>query len=124
MPERIDDREALEVLKDELNFLEKGGYGRSVREPWKATSVFQDSPTCLCYPDRQHDDCCILMQFVPPERRSEAVPCHYIPLNAEGDTITKLEEREDEQALAEAIRNWLVEAISRLEAKTAQTAGK
>src|SRR5438309_874303 len=35
-------RDILEVLKFELSFLEQGGYGRSVRTPWKPTSVFQD----------------------------------------------------------------------------------
>ena len=33
-----DKRDILEVLKFELNFLEQGGYGRSVRTPWKPTS--------------------------------------------------------------------------------------
>lgn len=42
-----DKRDGLDVLKFELAFLEQGGYGRSVRTPWKATSVFQDSPSCL-----------------------------------------------------------------------------
>ena len=28
-----DDRDILEVLKEELDFIEKGGYGRSVRTP-------------------------------------------------------------------------------------------
>jgi len=116
--ENKDDRMVLDVLRAELDFVEKGGYGRSVREPWKATSVFQDSTTCFCYPDRKHDDCCFLMQFVPPEHRTESVPCHHIPLNAEGDTIDRLEEREDQQALEETFRNWLRESIARLEAKS------
>jgi pyruvate-ferredoxin/flavodoxin oxidoreductase len=44
-----DERDILEVLKEELEFIEQGGYGRSVRTPWKATSVFQDSLSCLNY---------------------------------------------------------------------------
>ena len=44
VPMSDDKRDILEVLKFELSFLEQGGYGRSVRTPWKATSVFQDSP--------------------------------------------------------------------------------
>lgn len=46
-----DKRDVLDVLKFELAFLEPGGYGRSVRTPWKATSVFQDSPSCLNFND-------------------------------------------------------------------------
>jgi hypothetical protein len=51
-----DDRDVLDVLKFELDFIEKGGYGRSVRTPWLATSIFQDSLTCLNFgdPNRSH----------------------------------------------------------------------
>ncbi len=51
-----DDRDILEVLIDELDFIEKGGYGRSVRTPWKAKSAFLDSLTCINsgYPSRAH----------------------------------------------------------------------
>ena len=38
-----DDRDILELLKQELSFIEEGGYGRSVRTPWLPKSVFQDS---------------------------------------------------------------------------------
>ena len=61
-------RDVLEVLKFELSFLEQGGYGRSVRTPWKATSVFQDSPSCLNFndPARPHACSeCLLTDFVP-----------------------------------------------------------
>jgi hypothetical protein len=118
--ESKDDRNILDALKEELSFIEKGGYGRSVREPWKPTSVFQDSPTCLCYPSRQHDDCCFLIQFVPAGDRIRSVPCHHIPLNAEGVTIADLEERNDQQALEEAVRGWLERMISGLEAQDGQ----
>jgi hypothetical protein len=46
-----DKRDVLEVLKFELDFLEQGGYGQSVHTPWKATSAFQDSPSCLNFND-------------------------------------------------------------------------
>ena len=46
-----DDRDILEVLRFELDFLEHGGYGRSVRTPWKETSIFQDSLRCVNYGD-------------------------------------------------------------------------
>jgi hypothetical protein len=42
-----DKRDILEVLKFELAFLEQGGHGRSVRTPWKPSSVFQDSLSCI-----------------------------------------------------------------------------
>ena len=74
-----DDRDVLDVLKFELDFIEKGGYGRSVRTPWQPTSIFQDSLTCLNFgdPNRSHPcDECLLMALVPPERCAEKVPCH------------------------------------------------
>jgi hypothetical protein len=69
-----DKRDILEVLKFELSFLEQGGYGRSVRTPWKATSMFQDSPSCLNFndPARPHAcDECLLTDFVPPPKHAK-----------------------------------------------------
>ena len=49
-----DERDILELLREELDFIEKGGYGRSVRTPWQNKSTFQDSLSCINYgdPDR------------------------------------------------------------------------
>src|SRR6266568_4853086 len=81
------DRDVLELLKTELDFIEQGGYGRSVRTPWLPKSVFQDSTSCLNYgyPYRAHPCTeCSLLDFVQPEARSQPVPCHHIHLNAAG----------------------------------------
>jgi hypothetical protein len=89
-----DDRDILELLKDELAFIEQGGYGRSVRTPWSPKSAFQDSLTCINYeyPYRAHPcNECHLIDFVSPEHQSATIPCHYIPLNAAGETIEDLE---------------------------------
>lgn len=113
-----DDRDPIEVLKFELDFIEKGGYGRSVRTPWLPTSTFQDSLTCLNFgdPHRTHPcDECLLMQFVPPERRSESVPCHHIRLNEAGGTVETLSERDEQASLEEAVKIWLKKTIERLE---------
>ncbi len=114
----IDDRDVLEVLKFELEFIESGGYGRSVRTPWLPTSIFQDSLTCLNFgdPHRTHPcDECMLMALVPPERRSERVPCHYIPLTAEGETIDHLERNECQDTKEEVVKIWLRRMIKILE---------
>jgi hypothetical protein len=113
-----DDRDILEVLKFELDFLEKGGYGRSVRTPWKPTSAFQDSLTCINFGDpyRSHPcDECLLMQFVPEEHRSENVPCHHIVLNPAGETVDTVESRESQQELEEKVKNWLRVTIRQIE---------
>ena len=67
-----DDRNTIEVLKAELNFMDKGGYGRSPRDPWKTVLAFEDSPTCMNYDSKEErNPCaeCLLMQFVPADRR-------------------------------------------------------
>src|SRR5215212_1492210 len=97
-----DDRDILEVLYEELDFIEKGGYGRSVRTPWQPTSVFQDSLSCLNYgyPYRAHPCSeCKLIDFVPETGRSKVIPCHYIPLDKMGATIEGLEAGENQQKL-------------------------
>jgi hypothetical protein len=115
-----DKRDILEVLKFELSFLEQGGYGRSVRSPWKATSIFQDSPSCLNFndPSRPHAcNECMLTDFVPPGAREEAIPCHFIPLNKQGETVDSMERHSHQPELEEAMKKWLRATIARLEAQ-------
>jgi hypothetical protein len=110
-----DERDVVDVLKAELDFVEKGGYGRSVRTPWKATVAFQDSPSCLAFPIRSHDEGCVLMRFVPPEMRSASVPCQYIPLNDAGETAASIEAQGDQRKLEETMKTWLRDEIKQLE---------
>ena len=117
-----DDRDILEILKFELDFLEHGGYGRSVRTAWKATSAFLDSLTCINFGDpyRSHPcNDCLLMQFVPEERRSETVPCHHIALDESGQTVDVLEAQENQEVLEERVKNWLRVTIKRIEQERA-----
>lgn len=114
-----EDRDILEVLRAELDFVEKGGYGRSVRRPWQATSVLQDSPSCLCYPHHAHENGCVLMQLVPAELRESDVPCHMIPITDKGETLADFEARGDQQMLEDAYRHWLRSTITRLEQERA-----
>jgi len=113
-----DDRNRLEVLKAELNFVEKGGYGRSPREPWRATLAFEDSPTCMNYDTKEHPTpCaeCLLMEFVPADKTGEKVPCRHIPLTEEGDSLLQLYSGGTEQQIEEALAKWLKKAIAKLE---------
>ena len=119
-----DDRDVLEVLRSELQFIEQGGYGRSVRTPWQPTSVFLDSLSCINYGDPNRTlpcDQCLLASMVPAESRSETIPCHHIPLNDCGETIAKLEDSGDQAKLVEAIKGWLRATIERIEKERAQT---
>ena len=112
-----DDRDTLEVLKAELNFVEKGGYGRLVKTPWLPPSIFQDSPSCLNFGQLQRTHpCseCLLLDFVPPEARAEDVPCHHIQLNAKGETINELEWKEDQSQTEETLKKWLRSTIDKM----------
>jgi hypothetical protein len=118
-----DGRDILEVLKFELNFLEQGGYGRSVRTPWKPTSIFQDSLSCVNFndPARPHAcNECLLSDFVPGEHAEENVPCHHIPLNPDGETVNTMERQYTQPELEEAVKAWLRETIQRIEKERAQ----
>lgn len=113
-----DDRNTLEVLKAELNFVRKGGYGRSPRQPWRAELAFEDSPTCMNYDSKENrEPCaeCLLMQFVPANKRNEKVPCRHIPLTSQGHTLIHLYQGGTEQEIDEALANWLQETIAKLE---------
>ena len=117
-----DDRDILEVLEEELDFIEKGGYGRSVRTPWLAKSVFQDSLTCLnyAYPYRAHPCSeCFLTDFVPEEHTGEVVPCHHIPLNESGETVESLEWKENQSLLEKKVKEWLRSTIARIKEERA-----
>lgn len=120
-----DDRDLLELLKDELDFIEKGGYGRSVRTPWKPQSAFQDSLTCINYgyPYRAHPcNECHLLEFVSSEHQTKEVPCHFIPLNETGETIEDLEAEDNEAKLERKVRDWLRARIKELEEQRANQA--
>ena len=120
-----DDRDILEVLKEELDFIEKGGYGRSVRTPWKPKSAFQDSLTCINYgyPDRPHPcNQCHLLDFVSPEHQSEDIPCHHIQLNEAGETIEELETQDNEAELERKVGDWLRARIKEIEETRAKQA--
>ncbi len=104
-----DDRNLLEVLKFELEFLEQGGYGRLPRESWKPRFIFEDSPTCMNFNSKDHEPCeeCLLMQFVPERARTEQVPCTHIPLSPSGETLESLYRTGTQQEIEEALGAWL-----------------
>jgi hypothetical protein len=116
----LDDRNPLEVLKFELQFLEAGGYGRSPRDPHRPPLIFEDSLSCInlgCKSKTERAPCsnCLLTMFVPPACRSEAIPCRHIPLNEAGETIDSFYHRRTQLELEEALNTWLRKTIKQLE---------
>jgi hypothetical protein len=113
-----DERDLLEVLKFELEFLDKGGYGRSPREPWRPQFIFEDSPTCMNYDSKeQPSPCgeCVLMQLVPPAFREAKIPCRHIPFNAGGEDLDSMYRWGDQDEIEETLGNWLRRTIANLE---------
>jgi hypothetical protein len=114
-----DDRNLLDVLKFELQFLEQGGYGRSPGESWRPRFIFEDSPTCMNFGCKDREPCseCLLMQFVPEDARTEQIPCTHIPLSPTGETLDFFYRTGTQQEIEEALGAWLRATIRRLEAE-------
>ena len=113
-----DDRDILELLKEELAFIEQGGYGRSVRTPWLPKSVFQDSLTCINYgyPYRAHPCTeCQLIDLVDKDHKGAPIPCHSIPLNEAGETIEDLEATNSQWKLEATLKRWMRNKIKEIE---------
>jgi hypothetical protein len=65
-----DKRDLLDVLKGELEFVEKGGYRHPSHAAWRPQFMFQDSPTCLNFNSSDHPAPCTdceMMQVVPAD---------------------------------------------------------
>jgi hypothetical protein len=115
-----DERNVLMVLHAELAFLETGGYRQSSRFPWRPRFIFEDSPTCLNYENREHPrPCseCLLMQFVPEDRVFSKIPCRHIRFNPAGETVKSLYDWGTEEELEKALAEWLRATIHGLESK-------
>jgi len=113
-----DKRKMLELFKEELAFIEQGGYGRSVRTPWLPKSAFEDSLTCLnyAYLERAHPCSeCHLIDFIANEHQFEKVPCHFIALNEAGETIEDLEAQGNQAKLESTVKKWLRNKIKQIE---------
>lgn len=109
-------QETLNLLKQELEFLERGGYGGTL--PWRPVSMFLDSPSCPNRLDVERaTPCphCWLYQFVPEDFRHELPPCHFIALNQEGESVHSMSRQYTTVEVEEALRQWLRREIRRLE---------
>lgn len=117
----MQDRNRLaKILKAELAFLERGGYRRGPRYPWRPNFVFEDSPTCINFLDKEERQPCMecpLIGFVPTERRETRFPCRHINLTDRGETVSTFYEWGTEEELEGALREWLTRTIQELEAQ-------
>jgi hypothetical protein len=108
--------EIVNLLKQELAFLERGGYGGTM--PWRPVSMFLDSPSCPNRLDVERTrPCsqCWLFQFVPERFRQEMEACHFIPLNREGESVHSMSCQYTPAEVEAALKIWLTDEIRHLE---------
>lgn len=113
-----DNRSLLQVLKSELELLEKGGYRNAEKSSWRAQFIFEDSPTCLNFnASEPRHPCaeCVLMEFVPADSSRERIPCRHIPLNDRGETLDSLYRTGTQDEIEAAVAKWLKAEIRALE---------
>lgn len=115
---KTDARDPIEVLKKELELLQNGHYERLNNRQWRPALIFEDSPSCLNYStplERGQCDSCVLMQFVPAEKRRERIPCRHIALTTEGETLDSLYRSCEMEEAYQATVAWLRRTIADLE---------
>jgi hypothetical protein len=119
-------RDLIEYLKAELAFVEAGGYEQPPGAPWRAALVFEDSPSCLNFhpgvPERPCSEC-PLANFVPEQHMGEEVPCRFIPMDAQGQTLDSLYRTATKEETLKVVREWLSRTISELEIELRAKAG-
>jgi hypothetical protein len=111
-------KQLLQALKRELGFFDAKGYGRPFRSEWRPTLLLRDSPVCINYSStgRQHACSeCPLFTLVPLSKQEAALPCHHIPLNASGNTISALYQKGTQALLDQRYRDWLCNLIREFE---------
>lgn len=109
--------DTLELLRYELNFIEQGGY-RRLRSEGLSPSPFQDSLSCLNHGDPMRPHACHeckLYQFVPESARSEDVPCHFIKLDRQGNTIQSVQRKLGPEEVEQLLKTWLEQMLALLE---------
>ena len=121
--DRAQKQHMLEQLKLEREFVGRGGYHASVRDPRREPTHLRDSVTCLNVnksEDLEPCDRCFWYDLVPEERRDREMPCRHIPLDAQGNTVESLDARGRREEAEEKLLAWLDQTIARLEKELAQ----
>src|SRR5579859_18393 len=103
-------KQLLQAIKREMGFFDAKGYGRSFRSQWRPTLLLRDSPVCVNYSStgRQHacSECPFFM-LVPREKQDRPLPCHHIPLDASGVTVSELYRKGTQNLLDQRYCDWL-----------------
>jgi hypothetical protein len=111
----------IRLLEAELDLIEGGGYAPAAGHPERERPLFDGSVSMACInhwdvPGHEADchDNCVLLAAVPEDRRRERLPCHHIPLNDAGETVSSLEATAGKEQAQEEVKRWLRQEIARL----------
>lgn len=124
---QLSKEEVIEKLKLEKSILADGGYGRSVRAPWRSVRYLRDSITCPNVgEDEKVHPCseCFLIEYAHPLYRDLNIPCHFIALNAKGETIDSLVRQGDTEKLEQVLVEWIDKTLARLQSDKATEKAK
>ncbi len=114
----MESKRKLNVLMQELEFLDSGGY--RIEMGWRPALVFEDSPICPKLPNSACPNIqCALLDFVPEEHHSQVVPCQHIPLNGAGETLQSLYNTATMDEIENAVGEWLRRRIEELKKSSA-----
>ncbi len=104
------------ALRQELNFIVSGGYRGMEWTPDRTIPIFRQSAICVNRGAEHVMSCmgCVLLHFVPPVHRADAVPCYAIPLDAHGHTIEDLAHR-PESEVEHQVAAWLRTRLKELD---------
>jgi hypothetical protein len=108
-------REVLTLLKKELEFLERGGYGGT--DSWKPLTVFLNSPSCPNRLDAERRTPCTqcwLFNFVPQHYAPDLPACHFIPMSDDGKSVNTMNQHSQAE-VREKVKTWLQAEIQHLE---------
>jgi hypothetical protein len=109
-------REVLKLLRQQLAFLDRGGY--NCTQASKPLALFLDSPSCPNHPDvERRTPCpqCWLFLFVPEQFREELPACHFIPLSPSGESVASMDHQYSPIEIQAKLKTWLQAEIRHLE---------
>ena len=101
----------LQALRTELTFFDAEGYGKPFSSGWRPTLLLRDSPVCLNFnaTGRQAScEQCPFFSLVAAADRDAILPCHHIPLDAQGSTIAGMYRKGTQKELDERYHEWLI----------------
>jgi len=111
-------KQLLQSLTRELSFFDAKGYGQPFRSQWRPTLLMRDSPLCVNYSSTGRQNACSecpLFHLVPSKMQDAPLPCHNIPLDSSGVTVSALYQRGTQQLLDQRYRDWLCSLIREFE---------